>query len=107
MRWGLPALAVAWLVGDPRGSGGESACSSTPSPRSPSSARCVFIGAGVLALGLARLAAVRGDGPGGGSWFGFALVVALGITVIGIPAAVPARRPARGAGRGAAWPPSG
>ncbi len=48
----------------------------------------VFIGGGVLALGLARLAAVRGDGPGGGSWFGFALVVALGITVIGIPAAV-------------------
>jgi hypothetical protein len=46
----------------------------------------VFIGAGVLALGLARLAAVRGDGPGGGSWFGFALVVALGVTVIGVPA---------------------
>jgi hypothetical protein len=47
----------------------------------------VFVAASVLALGLARLASVRGDGPGGGSWFGFALVVALGMTVLGIPAA--------------------
>jgi hypothetical protein len=48
----------------------------------------LFVSASVLALGLARLAAVRGDGPGGGTWFGFALVVALGMTVIGVPAAV-------------------
>jgi hypothetical protein len=47
----------------------------------------LFVTAAVLALGLARLAAVRGDGPGGGSWFGFALVVALGMTILAIPAA--------------------
>lgn len=87
MRWGLPALAAAWLVGT------LAARAASPAVLEAFTAvafigSLVFVGAGVLALGLARLAAVRGDGPGGGSWFGFALVVALGITVIGIPAAV-------------------
>ena len=87
IRWGLPAVAVAWLVGT------LAARAASPAVLEAFTAvafigSLVFIGAGVLALGLARLAAVRGDGPGGGSWFGFALVVALGITVIGIPAAV-------------------
>ena len=85
MRWGLPALAVAWLVGDlaARQAGPEVHDAFTAVAFLGS---IVFVGAGVLALGLARLAAVRGDGVGGGSWFGFALIVALGITLIGIPA---------------------
>jgi hypothetical protein len=87
LRWGLPALAVAWLVGD------LAARSNGPILHDAFTAMAfigslLFVGAGVLALGLARLATVRGDGPGGGSWFGFALVVALGMTAIGIPAAV-------------------
>jgi hypothetical protein len=86
MRWGLPVLGAAWLIGD------VAARNAGPLLHDAFTAvafigALVFIGAGVLALGLARLATVRGDGPGGGSWFGFALVVALGITVIGIPAA--------------------
>jgi hypothetical protein len=85
MRWGLPALAVAWLVGD------LAARQAGPEVRDAFTAvaflgSIVFVGAGVLALGLARLATVRGEGVGGGSWFGFALIVAVGITVIGIPA---------------------
>ncbi len=86
MRWGLPALAIAWLIGT------LAAREVSPAVADSFTAvafigSLVFIGAGVLALGLARLATVRGDGPGGGSWFGFALVVALGIAIIGIPAA--------------------
>ena len=86
MRWGLPALAIAWLIGT------LAAREVSPAVADAFTAvafigSLVFIGAGVLALGLARLATVRGDGPGGGSWFGFALVVALGIAIIGIPAA--------------------
>ncbi|MGH2488024.1 MAG: hypothetical protein ACRDFR_00180, partial [Candidatus Limnocylindria bacterium] len=87
MRWGLPALALAWLIGD------VAAGRVGPSLQEPFTAvafigSLVFVGSGVLALGLARLATVRGDGPGGGSWFGFALLVALGVTVLGIPAAL-------------------
>jgi len=87
MRWGLPALALAWLIGD------LAAGRVGPSLQEPFTAvafigSLVFVGSGVLALGLARLATVRGDGPGGGSWFGFALLVALGVTVLGIPAAL-------------------
>ncbi len=87
MRWGLPLLAGAWLIGDLAARNGgpllDDAFTAVAFIGS-----LVFIGSGVLALGLARLEAVRGDGPGGGSWFGFALVVALGMTVIGIPAAL-------------------
>jgi hypothetical protein len=86
MRIGLPVLAIAWLVG------AVAARNVSPEVQDAFTAvafigSLVFVGAGVLALGLARLAAVRGDGPGGGSWFGFALVVALAVTVLGIPAA--------------------
>ncbi len=86
MRWGLPVLVAAWLIG------ALAARNAGPLLHDAFTAiafigSLLFIGSGVLALGLARLAAVRGDGPGGGSWFGFALVVALGMTVIGIPAA--------------------
>jgi hypothetical protein len=48
----------------------------------------LFVSCAVLALGLARLATVRGEGAGGGSWFGFVLVVALGLTLVAIPAGV-------------------
>jgi hypothetical protein len=87
MRWGLPVVAAAWLIGD------LAARNAGPLIHEAFTAvafigSLVFVGAGVLALGLARLAAVRGDGPGGGSWFGFALVVALGMTLIGVPAAL-------------------
>lgn len=87
MRMGLPILALAWLVGAvaARNAGSEVQDAFTAVAFIGS---MVFVGAGVLALGLARLAAVRGDGPGGGSWFGFALAVALGVTVLGIPAAL-------------------
>jgi hypothetical protein len=86
VRWGLPILGVAWLIGD------VAARANGPILHDAFTAMAfigslLFVAAGVLALGLARLAAVRGDGPGGGSWFGFALVVALGMTVLGIPAA--------------------
>jgi hypothetical protein len=85
MRWGLPAVAIAWLIGDlaarQAGPGIHEAFTAVAFLGST-----VFVGAGVLALGLARLATVRGDGPGAGSWFGFALIVALGIAIIGIPA---------------------
>ena len=87
MRWGLPAAGIAWLIGD------VAASRVGPSLLEPFTAvafigSLVFIGSGVLALGLARLATVRGDGPGGGSWFGFVLLVALAVTVLGIPAAL-------------------
>jgi hypothetical protein len=87
MRWGLPIVALAWLIGS------LAAREAGPAVLDAFTAvafigSLVFIGAGVLALGLARLAAVRGDGYGGGSWFGFALAVALGITALGIPAAL-------------------
>jgi uncharacterized protein YfiM (DUF2279 family) len=87
MRVGLPVLAIAWLVG------AVAARNVSPGVQDAFTAvafigSMVFVGAGVLALGLARLAAVRGDGPGGGSWFGFALAVALGVTVLGVPAAL-------------------
>jgi len=87
MRWGLPVVAVAWLIGDlaagRAGSGIQEAFTALAFIGS-----LMFVGSGVLALGLARLATVRGDGPGGGSWFGFVLLVALGVTVLGIPAAL-------------------
>ncbi|MEK6191390.1 MAG: DUF4129 domain-containing protein [Chloroflexota bacterium] len=87
MRWGLPVVAVAWLIGDltagRAGPGIQEAFTALAFIGS-----LMFVGSGVLALGLARLAAVRGDGPGGGSWFGFVLLVALGVTVLGIPAAL-------------------
>jgi hypothetical protein len=87
MRWGLPAVAVAWLIGD------LAAGRADPGIQEAFTALAfigslMFVGSGVLALGLARLATVRGDGPGGGSWFGFVLLVALGVTVLGIPAAL-------------------
>jgi len=86
MRWGLPVLAAAWLIGDLAArNGGPLLHDAFTAVAFIGS--LLFIGSGVLALGLARLAAVRGDGSGGGSWFGFALVVALGMTVIAIPAA--------------------
>lgn len=86
MRWGLPVLVGAWLIGDLAArNGGPLLHDAFTAVAFIGS--LLFIGSGVLALGLARLAAVRGDGPGGGSWFGFALVVALGMTVIAIPAA--------------------
>jgi len=87
MRWGLPTVAVAWLIGH------LAASQAGPGLQEPFTALAfigslVFVGSGVLALGLARLATVRGEGPGGGSWFGFALLVAVGMTVLGIPAAL-------------------
>jgi hypothetical protein len=87
IRIGLPALGVAWLVGDlaARSNGVILHDAFTAMAFIGS---LLFVAAGVLALGLARLAAVRGDGPGSGSWFGFALIVALGMTVVGVPAAV-------------------
>ena len=87
MRWGLPAAAIAWLIGDVAASRvGLSLLE--PFTAVAFIGSLVFVGSGVLALGLARLATVRGDGPGGGSWFGFALLVALGVTVLGVPAAL-------------------
>jgi hypothetical protein len=87
MRWGLPAAAVAWLIGDlaagGAGPGVQEAFTTVAFIGS-----LVFVTSGVLALGLARLATVRTDGSGNGSWFGFALVVAVGMTVLGIPAAL-------------------
>ncbi|MGH2488559.1 MAG: DUF4129 domain-containing protein, partial [Candidatus Limnocylindria bacterium] len=87
MRWGLPAVAIAWLIGDLAASRVGSSLLE-PFTAVAFIGSLVFIGSGVLALGLARLATVRGDGPGGGSWFGFALLVALGVTVLGVPAAL-------------------
>jgi hypothetical protein len=83
---GLPTVAVAWLVG------GLAAAGTGPEVEAAFTAvaflgTLLFVGAGVLALGLARLATVRGDGAGSGTWFGFALAVAIGVTVIGLPAA--------------------
>ena len=87
MRWGLPTVAIAWLVGDiaarQAGTGIEDAFTAVAFLGA-----LVFVGAGTLALGLARLASVRSDGAGSASWFGFILVVAVGITAIGIPAAL-------------------
>ena len=87
MRWGLPAVAVAWLIGDlaarQAGPGIHEAFTTVAFIGS-----LIFVTTGVLALGLARLATVRSDGSGSGSWFGFALVVAVGMTVLGIPAAL-------------------
>ena len=86
MRWGLPVLIAAWLIGDLAArNGGPLLHDAFTAVAFIGS--LLFIGSGVLALGLARLAAVRGDGPGSGSWYGFALVVALGMTVVAIPAA--------------------
>jgi hypothetical protein len=87
MRWGLPAAGIAWLIGDLAASR-VGASLLEPFTAVAFIGSLVFVGSGVLALGLARLATVRGDGPGGGSWFGFALLVALGVTVLGIPAAL-------------------
>ena len=88
MRWGLPILAGAWFIGGLAATraGADVSDAFTAVAYVGS---LVFVSAGVLALGLARLATVRGgDGPGGGSWFGFVLVVALGMTAIGILAAL-------------------
>ncbi len=87
MRWGLPAAGIAWLIGDLAASR-VGASLLEPFTAVAFIGSLVFVGSGVLALGLARLATVRGDGPGGGSWFGFALLVALGVTVLGVPAAL-------------------
>jgi hypothetical protein len=86
IRFGLPILGGAWLVGD------LAARANGPVLHDAFTAMAfigslLFVTAAVLALGLARLATVRGDGADGGSWFGFALVVALGMTILGIPAA--------------------
>lgn len=87
MRWGLPTVGIAWLIGDlaarQAGTGIEDAFTAVAF-----FGALVFVGAGTLALGLARLASVRSDGAGSASWFGFVLIVAVGITVIGIPAAM-------------------
>ncbi len=87
MRWGLPTVAIAWLVGDlasrQAGTGIHDAFTAVAFLGA-----LIFVGAGTLALGLARLASVRSDGAGSASWFGFVLVVAVGITAIGIPAAM-------------------
>jgi len=95
LRWAVPGLAVPWLVGHLVTSG--------PAEAEFTAAAFVgtvlFIGSAFTAMGIARLEAVRAatgsDWRGNRSWLLLVAGVALGVTVLAVPAAaflgVPAR----------------
>ena len=87
LRWVVPGLAAPWLVGHLLTAGPEEIAFRSAAFMGT----VVFIGSAFTAVGLARLEAVRAatgsDWRLHGSWLMLVLGVALGLTVIGIPAA--------------------
>ena len=87
LRFGIPGLAVPWLVGG---------LAATAALRDPFTfvafiSTMVFAASAFAALGLARLEAVRsttGDWGGGRSWLALMVGIGLAVMVIGLPAAL-------------------
>ena len=95
LRWAVPGLAIPWAVG-------HLATEGTLEREFVAAAfvgTVFFVASAFIAMGLARLEAVRattgGDWRANRSWVGMVVVVALGVTLVSVPAAawldVPAR----------------
>jgi hypothetical protein len=87
MRWAVPGLAVPWLIGHAVASGQIEA-------RFAASAfigTVIFVGAGLITIGLARLEALRRSTVGywshDTSWMLMVVGIALGMTVVSVPIA--------------------
>ena len=88
LRWAVPGLAIPWLIGHQLTSGAAEIAFTSAAFMGT----IVFTGSAFTAMGLARLEAVRqatgSDWRASRSWLVLVLGVALGLTAIGIPAAV-------------------
>ncbi|MDH4335327.1 MAG: DUF4129 domain-containing protein [Chloroflexota bacterium] len=87
LRWAVPGLAAPWLIGHMVTAGSaESAFTAAAFMGT-----LIFVGSAFTAVGLARLEAVRAatgsDWQANRSWLLLVLGVAVGLTLIGIPAA--------------------
>jgi Domain of unknown function (DUF4129) len=95
LRWAVPGLAIPWLIGHAATSGAAEA----EFTAAAFVGTVLFVASAFTAMGLARLEAVRAatgsDWRGNRSWLLLVAGVALGVTVLAIPAAaflgVPAR----------------
>ena len=95
LRWAVPGLAVPWLIGHAATSGAAEA----EFTAAAFVGTVLFVASAFMAMGLARLEAVRAatgsDWRGNRSWLLLVAGVALGVTLLAIPAAaflgVPAR----------------
>jgi len=88
LRWAVPGLAIPWLIGHQLTSGAAEIAFTSAAFMGT----IVFTGSAFTAVGLARLEAVRratgSDWRTNRSWLLLVLGVALGLTAVGIPAAV-------------------
>lgn len=95
LRWAVPGLALPWAVGHLASQGVVE--------REFTAAAFVgtvfFVASAFIAMGLARLEAVRAttgsDWRSNRSWLGLVVLVALGVTLVSIPAAAMLQVPAR------------
>ncbi|HEY4768679.1 MAG TPA: DUF4129 domain-containing protein [Candidatus Limnocylindria bacterium] len=87
LRWAVPGLAAPWLIGHMVTAGPAEAAFTAAAFMGT----LVFVGSAFTAVGLARLEAVRAatgsDWQANRSWLLLVLGVAVGLTLIGIPAA--------------------
>jgi hypothetical protein len=87
MRWAVPSLAVPWLIGHLAASGEVEAQFAA----SAFVATVVFVGAGLITIGLARLEALRRSTVGywryDTSWMLMVVGIAVGMTVVSVPVA--------------------
>ncbi len=95
LRWAVPGLAAPWLIGHAVTAGPAEAAFTAAAFMGT----LVFVGSAFTAVGLARLEAVRAatgsDWRANRSWLLLVLGVAVGLTLIGIPAAALMGVPAR------------
>lgn len=95
LRWAVPGLAIPWAVG-------HLAADGVVEQEFVAAAfvgTVFFVASAFIAMGLARLEAVRAttgsDWRGNRSWLGLVVLVALGVTVVSVPAAAMLDVPAR------------
>ena len=87
LRWAVPGLAVPWLIGHVASSG----IRETEFVSAAFLGTVLFVASAFIAMGLARLESVRqttgSDWRGNRSWLLLVVGVALGVTLVAIPAA--------------------
>jgi hypothetical protein len=95
LRWAIPGLAIPWAVGHALTSGQVEADFTAAA----FVGTVFFTGSAFMAMGLARLEAVRAstgsDWRANRSWLALVLAVALGVTILAIPAGALLGVPAR------------
>jgi hypothetical protein len=95
LRWAVPGLAIPWAIGHLAAEGAVE----QDFVAAAFVGTVFFVASAFIAMGLARLEAVRAttgsDWRGNRSWLGLVVLVALGVTVVSVPAAALLDVPAR------------